>query len=129
MINTGFCPRVDRDSADLFTRALTFNPHGPQEAELPSKTSEKGINGRTIEYAPPIGEFNVLATVLAAGRTETHKPIRGPSLMIVTQGDGKMEASGEALDLEEGQTFFVGQGISLEFSTSKGMTVHRAYAE
>ncbi|RMJ24581.1 mannose-6-phosphate isomerase [Aspergillus sp. HF37] len=129
VINTGFCPRVDRDSADLFTQALTFKPHSPQEAELPTKKSEKGINGRTIEYAPPISEFNVLATVLAAGRTETHKSIRGPSLMIVTQGNGKMEASGEALDLDEGQVFFVGQGISLEFSTSKGMTVYRAYAE
>lgn len=129
VINTGFCPRVDRDSVDLFTQALTFGPHDSHEAKLPPKTSERGTNGKTIEYAPPISEFEVLATSLRSDETETHKSIVGPSLMIVTEGSGKMDVSGHSTLLGEGQVFFVGQGVPLQFSTAKGMTVYRAYAE
>ncbi|PLB34868.1 mannose-6-phosphate isomerase [Aspergillus candidus] len=129
VLNVGFCPRADRDSVDLFTQALTFKPHSSQEAELPRKTSDKGLSGRTVEYAPPMSEFNVLATSLALDETETHKAILGPSLMIVTEGSGKMEAHGATTALDEGQVFFVGQGISLEFSTPTSMTIYRAYAE
>lgn len=129
VLNTGFCPRVDRDSAELFTQALTFKPHSSQEAELPGKKSEKGSNGRTIEYAPPISEFNVLATVLAAGQSETHKSVAGPSLMIITEGNGKIELPTGAVVVDEGQVFFVAHNISLGLTTSKGMSVYRAYAE
>lgn len=34
VINTGFCPRADRDSIDLFTYALTFEPHSAEESKL-----------------------------------------------------------------------------------------------
>lgn len=129
VLNAGFCPRADRNSVDLFTQALTFKPHSSQEAELPRKKSDKGLSGRTVEYAPPMSEFNVLATCLAADQTETHNAILGPSLMIVTEGSGKMEFHGTTAALEEGQVFFVGQGISLQFSTPKSMTIYRAYAE
>lgn len=129
VLNTGFCPRADRDSVDLFTQALTFQPHSSQEAELQGKKSEKGLHGRTIEYAPPISEFNVLLTSLNAGQTETHNSILGPSLMIVTAGSGKMDVSGNTFDLHDGQVFFIGQGVPLDFSTAERMTVYRAYAE
>jgi mannose-6-phosphate isomerase len=129
VLNVGFCPRSERDSVALFTQALTFKPQSVREALLPMKKSEKGLNGRTKEYAPPINEFNVLATHLGLEDKETHKAILGPSLMIVTDGSGKMDVCGESLDLNEGYVFFVGQGVPLEFSTEKGMTLYRAYVE
>ncbi|KFY05395.1 hypothetical protein O988_00022 [Pseudogymnoascus sp. VKM F-3808] len=94
-----------------------------------AKRSEKGMLGKTNEYAPPISEFNVLATCLDAKEREKHKAIFGPSLMVVTEGSGQMGVSGESLNLEEGYVFFVGQGVPLEFSTAEGMSVYRAYAE
>ncbi|KAL1961104.1 hypothetical protein VTO42DRAFT_3049 [Malbranchea cinnamomea] len=129
VLNTGFCPRPERDNVDLFTQALTFKPHSPQEALLPVKKSPKGVHGKTQEYAPPISEFNVLATQLQAWENETHTAINGPSLMIVIRGDGRMDAEGKRIDLHDGDVFFVGQGISLDFSTELGLLVYRAYIE
>lgn len=34
ILNTGFCPRADRDSVDLFARSLTFKQHDPREPVL-----------------------------------------------------------------------------------------------
>ncbi|KAE8363061.1 RmlC-like cupin domain-containing protein [Aspergillus caelatus] len=133
VINTGFCPRAERDNIDLFTRALTFKPHGVDEALLPRRKSDKGVSGKSDEYAPPFSEFNVLATSLGAGEHETHKAISGPSLLFVTKGCGRLELSEgksvKTFDLQVGYVYFVGQGVSLDLSTDKGMAVYRPYAE
>ncbi|PIG81664.1 mannose-6-phosphate isomerase [Aspergillus arachidicola] len=133
VINTGFCPRAERDNVDLFLRALTFKPHGVDEALLPRRKSDKGANGKSDEYAPPFSEFNVLATSLGAGEHETHKAISGPSLLFVTKGSGRLELSEgksvKTFDLQEGYVYFVGQGVSLDLSTDKGIAVYRPYAE
>lgn len=130
VINTGFCPRAWRDSVQLFGQALTFVPHDAQGALLPRRKSDKGMQGRTDVYAPPISEFSVLVTTLGAGEMETHKAILGPSLMIVTKGCGSMKTPGDrTIELKEGFVFFVGQGIALDFETEKGLAVYRAYAE
>ncbi|KAF7715763.1 Uncharacterized protein PECH_006208 [Penicillium ucsense] len=130
VINTGFCPVAERDSVELFGQALTFIPHDAQSALLPRKKSDKGLQGRTDVYAPPISEFSVLVTTLGAGETETHQAILGPSLMVVTKGCGSMKIPGDqSVELKEGFVFFVGQGVALDFTTEKGMAVYRAYAE
>ena len=129
VLNTGFCPRVERDSVALFSKSLSFKPHSSEESLLPRKKSDKGMNGKTDVYAPPIEEFNVLSTCLAAGEKETHKAILGPSLMIVTKGCGKVNVPGKTVDLHEGFVFFVGQGVALDFCTEKGLQVFRPYAE
>ncbi|KAJ5096025.1 hypothetical protein NUU61_005381 [Penicillium alfredii] len=130
VINTGFCPAPERDSVELFGQALTFQPHNAQDALLPRRKSDKGLNGKTDVYAPPISEFSVLCTCLGAGEKETHKSILGPSLMIVTKGCGSMNIPGDkTVELKEGFVFFVGQGVALDFCTDKGMAVYRAYAE
>lgn len=130
VINTGFCPAADRDSVQLFGEALSFVPHKADDALLPRKKSDKGLNGKTDVYAPPISEFAVLSTTLGAGEKETHKAILGPSLMIVTKGAGQMKIPGaKTVELKEGWVFFVGQGVALDFETDKGLAVYRAYAE
>ena len=49
VLNTGFCPRADRDSVELFTAALTFSLHSAKEVPLKSTTSRRGRNGKTVE--------------------------------------------------------------------------------
>lgn len=129
VLNTGFCPQAERDNISLFTRALTFKPHGSHEAMLPKTKSTRGINGKTNEYTTPFGEFNVLATWLGAGENETHERIMGPSLMIVTKGSGRMNLSGKSQDISEGHVFFIGQDVLLNFASEEGMVLYRAYAE
>jgi len=130
VLNTGFCPPAARDNVELFSQALTFVPHDAKSSLLPRRKSDKGMNGKTDVYAPPISEFSVLCTCLGAGEKETHKAILGPSLMIVTKGCGSMRIPGaDTVELKEGFVFFVGQGIALDFSTDKGMALYRAYAD
>ena len=129
VLNTGFCPRAERDNIDLFTSALTFTPHSAEEALLKPVKSPKGVEGNTYVYAPPIGEFNVLATRLSAWEKETHVAVDGPSVMIVLEGCGRVEVEGRTMDIEKGNVFFVGVGVGLGFETELGLLVYRAYAE
>ncbi len=129
VINTGFCPRADRDSVDLFTNALTFSPHSADEAILPSTTAKKGRHGRTKLYAPPMSEFNMLVTELDAGQQEVVEAVEGPSILIVTSGSGTLKSEGKTHELKEGYIFFIGQGVVVEFESEKGLVTYRAYAE
>ena len=70
VLNTGFCPRADRDSVELFSNTMTFKSHSTNEVMLPSKESSKGKHGKTVVYAPPMSEFNMLLTNLEDGETE-----------------------------------------------------------
>lgn len=129
VLNTGFCPRPDRDSVGLFAQALSFRPHGVDEVVLPRKRSAKGVFGKSEVYAPPFSEFNVLATALGGGEKEKHEAIGGPSLLIVTKGEGSMKSSGGSWELKEGSVFFIGQGVDVEFESQRGMALYRPYAE
>ena len=129
VLNTGFCPRADRDNIELFSRALTFSPHNADEVLLASTASKRGKEGKTVEYAPPMSEFNMLKTVLGKGGKETHAKVDGPSVLFATEGEGKMVAAGEEFEIKEGYVFFVGQGVEVSFEAGRTLEVYRAYAE
>ncbi|KAI9717080.1 MAG: hypothetical protein M1812_005015 [Candelaria pacifica] len=129
ILNTGFCPRADRDSPELFTASLKASPHTAADAILPSKTSEKGTHGKTRVYAPPMSEFNMLVTQLHAGDKEIVKAIEGPSIMIVTSGAATLTAEGKSHDIKTGYIFFIGQGVETTFEAQDGVEIFRAYAE
>lgn len=129
VLNTGFCPRAKRDSIELFTEALTFSPHDAKDAMLGATKSSRGKMGKTVDYAPPMSEFNMLKTNLQAAEREVHEKIAGPSVIFATSGAGKMKSGGEDFDINEGYIFFAGQGVEIEYSSEKGLEVYRAYAE
>ncbi|KAJ5620602.1 hypothetical protein N7510_004586 [Penicillium lagena] len=130
VLNTGFCPRADRDDVDLFAQALTFKPHNSEAAHLPPQVSQFGEKGKTLVYAPPFSEFNVLGISLSPAETETHAVLQSPSILAVTQGSGEMKVSGvgKTIHVEEGNVFFAGCNAKLQFSTETGLTFYRAYA-
>lgn len=129
VLNTGFCPRADRDSIDLFTAALTFSPKNADEAILKPKPSDKGTKGHTKVLAPPMSEFDMLVTELGAGESETIKPLQGPGIMVVTGGKGVMRAEGKENEVKEGYVFFIGYNTQLEFTAESGLEIHLAFAE
>jgi mannose-6-phosphate isomerase len=129
VLNTGFCPRADRDSVDMFVSVLTFTPHDAKECILPSTSFDRSKNGKSKLYAPPLAEFSLFATTLAEGETETVGELGGPSIMIVTEGEGTLRANGKEYRLSEGFVFFVGHGTEMEFKATKGMKVFTAFAE
>ena len=129
VLNTGFCPRADRDSIELFTAALTFSPHNVSEVLLPSTKSTRGLMGKTLEYAPPMSEFNMLRTDLGQGEKEVIGKVNGPSILFATGGAGTMHVEGQSYDIQEGYVYFVGQGVEVAYDTGKDLVVYRAYAE
>lgn len=68
VLTTGFCPRADRDSIDLFTQAMTFAPHRADEVILKPSPSRRGKSGKTEEYEPAMSDFNMFKTVLGRQR-------------------------------------------------------------
>ena len=129
VLNTGFCPRADRDSIELFTSTLTFSPHGADEVRLKAMPSGRGKKGSTVEYKPDMSEFNMLKTTLKDGDAEIIESINGPSVLFVTGGNGKLTAGGESFELKEGYVFFVGQGVETGYEADPDLVVYRAYAE
>ncbi|OJD31799.1 phosphomannose isomerase type i [Diplodia corticola] len=129
VLNTGFCPRPDRDNIETFISCLTFMPHDAKEAILPSKPYQRSKNGHTKVYAPPMSEFNMLATEVPSGSTETLSAISGPSSLVCTQGSGELKVDGKVHELKEGYIFFVGQGVDVEYKAKEALQVFTAYVE
>ena len=105
VLNTGFCPRGDRDSVDMFTAALTFSPKSVDDAILKPKSSDKGINWHTMVLALPMSGFDMLITELKGTESETLKAIQGPSIMVVTGGKGTMKTKGKKTRLRKVMVF------------------------
>src|ERR1700722_6970597 len=95
VLNRGFRSPADRDSIELFTSALSFSPHSPEDTILKPTNSNKEFKGRTEVLAPPMSEFDMLVTELKAGQKETIKALQGPSITVVTPGAGDMKAEGK----------------------------------
>jgi mannose-6-phosphate isomerase len=129
VLNTGFCPRAERNNVDIFTGCLTFTPHSAKEALLEPKKFERAKKGKTLEYAPPLGEFSVLGTKLEKGESEQIGALGGPSILIVTKGSGTMKAGEKEYKLEEGFIFFVGHGVEIGFEAKDGLEVFTAFVE
>jgi len=131
VINTGFCPRADRDSVDLFTMALTYEPKSAEEAMLHPQSSEKGRKGKTLVLAPPMSEFDMLRTELASGEKEEVVGLGGPGILVFTGGSGKLKVKdGEEFDVKEGLVYFVGVDTELAFEAgNEGLEMHLAYTE
>jgi mannose-6-phosphate isomerase len=129
VLNTGFCPRADRDSVEMFTSCLTFTPHDAKEALLPSQPFDRSGDGKSKLYAPPLSEFNLYATTLGDGESESIGKVGGPSIMIVTEGEGTLKADGKVYKLSAGYIFFIGQNTELAIKATKALKSFTAFAE
>lgn len=126
VLNSGFCPPADRNNVDMFTDTLTFKAHSVDDVLLRDKKTDKSKTGRTRVYAPPMSEFDMLKADLKAGEGDEISESDGPGVMIVTAGSGKMEADGKTFELEKGSIYYVAPGVSVKWTTEKGMKVHMA---
>jgi mannose-6-phosphate isomerase len=129
VLNTGFCPKADRNSVDTFVSCLAFTPHGPNECILEPRRFERSKTGKTSMYAPPMSEFNMLKTELGGGESETISRIDGPSIVLVSKGSGTLKAEGREHKLSEGYVFFIGHGVELQFDSSDGLQIFTAFVE
>ena len=71
----------------------------------------------------------MLATELKARESETIKAIQGPSIMIVTGGEGTLKAGGNEYQVQEGFVFFIGYDTETELIVGDGLETHIAFCE
>jgi mannose-6-phosphate isomerase len=126
VVRAGLTPKFK--DVDVLVNMLTYR-YGSAESQ---KMTPVKFGNHSLLYDPPIDEFSVVWTKMEAEETETHKPIEGPSVLIVTSGSGTM--TGEALktesdyELKEGYVYFVGANTPLVAeSGSSGLEFYRAY--
>ncbi|RWA06092.1 hypothetical protein EKO27_g9009 [Xylaria grammica] len=126
VLNVGFCPPADRNNVDTFANTLTFKAHSKQDVILPSNKCDKSRNGKTVVYKPPMSEFDMLKTDLAAGESDEITASEGPGVMIVTSGNGVLRADGHEFRLSEGYIFFIAPGVDVGLESQNGLQAHMA---
>ena len=118
-------------AADASKHAVKPQPFGPAGTQDPfaDAPSESAL------YDPPAPEFSVVRVRAPAGGSSRHEALRGPSLFIVTRGDGKVHWAGEGGEagemLREGRVFFVGARTAVTFEAGSvgELEVYRAFVE
>ncbi|OUM57662.1 hypothetical protein PIROE2DRAFT_55171 [Piromyces sp. E2] len=86
----------------------------------------------TVLYNPPIEEFSILCTTLTPYRkkTEFFRGIRGPSIIIVTEGDGRIIFKDKVYDACKGSIYFIGANTPIILEAVNGKTTfYRAFTE
>lgn len=140
VVRAGLTPKL-RDVPTLVDM-LTYNA-APAHAQLLQPTPFRGDNkphqdGKSLLYDPPIDEFSVVKVELQAGQEEAHAPVDGPSIIIVTEGAGKMSTTGgsdakQEVAFERGDVLFVAAGQAVEYRGKKSeqqtVVLYRAYVE
>lgn len=129
VVRAGLTPKA-RD-VDVLVSMLTYD-NGPGERQYMSPSTWDGSKGGLTKlYQPPIDEFNVLRTALEkSGTKEEHRGIRGPSILIVTNGQCELSWGQETLSLEEGNVIFIGADTAISLtSRAAGTTIFSAFVE
>ncbi len=128
VVRAGLTPKL-RDVPTLISM-LTYTS-APSHAQLLRPTAFTD-SGATQLYDPPIDEFAVLRMALEGGAGEAHRAVAGPSIVIVTEGSGAVEApgGGARIELARGEVVFVAAGSEAQWTAGKdGLVVFRAFLE
>ena len=81
---------------------------------LPPQKWNGSKEGKSVVYAPPLSEFDMLRTKLAGGEKEALRALEGPSVLIATEGRASMSVKGKTYEISEGSVYFVAQGTKME---------------
>jgi len=91
------------------------------------------MNSRTTTlYNPPIEEFSILCTTLSSSskRMESFRGFRGPSIILVTEGNGLIMCNGKCFSARKGSIYFIGANTPITLESLSGKTTfYRAYTE
>ena len=124
VVRAGLTPKY-KDISTL-TSMLTYNS-APADEQKMKPFKFKNCRYSTL-YDPPIEEFSVVRTELKNAE-EKMDPVDGPSLIIVTSGNGNLSSKGAEFTLKEGSVWFIGAGDEITLKSKGEMVTHRAFVE
>jgi mannose-6-phosphate isomerase len=122
VLRAGLTPKT-RDVPNLVA-SLTYTAADPSHHLVYATTSSKSSN--TLIYDPPIPEFVVNRTSVGAGEKDVLESVEGPSIAIVTSGNGTVAD----VETGEGSVVFVGADEEVTVKAGDGgLEVFRALVE
>ncbi|KAF5341179.1 hypothetical protein D9611_006085 [Ephemerocybe angulata] len=142
VIRAGLTPKL-RDVPNLVLGLTYETGEGTRHHVSPDAFSTEEQEGaQSLLYDPPIEEFSVLRLDIPKGTSAAQRAVAGPSLAIVTAGEGTLSWSQaeddkrvqerRELRVGMGDVVFIGADTSLSFSSpgsSSGLNVYRAFVE
>lgn len=129
VIRSGLTPKFK--DVDTLVKCLTYN-YGPADAQILKGEAYQGLKNTTL-YDPPIQEFSILRTRLEGNASETVQGIAGPSVLVVTDGNGQLEYTQDGkkttVDAKTGYVFFISAGTPVTLIGTGGgaFTSYRAF--
>lgn len=132
VVRAGFTPKF-KDVKNL-VQMLTYSYAPISEQKMKPVPFANGSNSgsgapTSLLYDPPIDEFAVVKTQLAAGVNEEFTPVDGPSIIIVTEGSGTIAVGPKKQALKAGLVYFVGATATVEIDASDDLIAFRAFCE
>ncbi|KAH7036846.1 phosphomannose isomerase type I [Linnemannia elongata] len=137
VVRAGLTPKFK--DVEVLTEMLTYQSKAGSDQLLSGVLCTP--TGHSLMYDPPIDEFSIILTTLDhAKEKERLRGAEGPSVVIVTKGQGVIRtenrATGEGEDevveviAKEGNVFFVGANtpFSIEASSDEGVTIYTAFS-
>jgi mannose-6-phosphate isomerase len=127
VIRAGLTPKL-RDVPNLVSGLTYSASDASKHVVFPCSFSSPS----SLLYDPPVPEFSVVQVKLLPHTAETHRPIDGPSVAIVTGGKGAVEwNTRDRLEVGLGDVFIVGAGVSVGFKSEgkEDFVVYRAFVE
>jgi mannose-6-phosphate isomerase len=126
VVRSGLTPKF-KDVKTLVSM-LTYK-HGSADAQVLKGAPFKNHVYSTL-YDPPIEEFSIVRSSVPAGVKESFEGFNGPSILLVVDGQARMECAGKVEVVGKGGVYFVGAGAGLSIeSLSDSFTAYRAFCE
>ncbi|KAK9446769.1 mannose-6-phosphate isomerase [Limtongia smithiae] len=131
VVRAGFTPKF-KDVPNL-VEMLTYECAPVEEQKMkPAGFARAKGDGVAQLYDPPIPEFAVLRTALENGKTETIEGLEGPTVIVVTEGEGTIKTADGSVCFvaKPGFVFFVGAHTDIVYdSTSGTLVTYAAFCE
>ncbi|GMG56115.1 unnamed protein product [Ambrosiozyma monospora] len=136
VIRAGFTPKFK--DVEVLVNCLTYSYNDVEQQKLQAAKFSRGSGAANFAlYDPPIDEFSVLQISFDKGVSGVGlcKAIDGPSILIVTDGEGKLRVAGDessTLKASTGNIYFIAPGADIELISEKKdvpFTSYRAYCE
>ncbi|KAI8911623.1 mannose-6-phosphate isomerase [Gorgonomyces haynaldii] len=119
VVRSGLTPKFK--DVETLVEMLTYN-YGPADAQIMPGAPVPG-NPHLKLYDPPIDEFSILE-IQSRGNAQVHG-VKGPSILIVTEGNGFATVKGAKHELVKGSVWFVEANSLLQVEGT--LTGYQAY--
>lgn len=138
VVRAGFSPKFQ--DTEVLISMLTYDYAPIEEQKMTPvdypyvtlSSTAYSSNSSAMLYDPPIEEFSVVKLDLKkAGAKATFEAIAGPSVIICTEGQGKISVGPKTDEIKAGYVFFVGATAELvmESSSADPFVSFKAFCE